>query len=110
MLIAAFEALRRAQPVPRFPGVTRDLSVVVAEAVRWADIKAALATANLAHLDQIDFVTTFRNPQIGAGKKSLTLTLNFRDPARTLKSEEVDAQVQTAIQTLTQKFGATLRV
>ena len=37
------------------------------------------------------------------------LTLDFRDPARTLKSEEVDPQVQSALATLTQKFNATLR-
>ena len=111
-LLAAFEPLRRAAPVPRFPGITRDLSLVVAEATRWADIRAALEGAGLAALDPdegIEFVTTFRNAQIGPGKKSLTLTLHFRDPARTLTSEEVDGQVKTAIDLLTQKFQATLR-
>ena len=45
----------------------------------------------------------------GSPKKSLTLTLEFREPARTLKSEEVDAQVATAVETLNGKFGAVLR-
>ena len=111
-LLAVFEPLRRAAPVPRFPGITRDLSIVVAEATRWADIRAALQAANLACLDPeegIAFVTTFRNAQVGAGKKSLTLTLHFRDPARTLTSEEVDLQVKLAVETLTGKFAAALR-
>jgi phenylalanyl-tRNA synthetase beta chain len=108
-LIALFQPVREARAVPRFPGIQRDLSIVVEEATRWADIQAALADAQLAFLESIQFVTTFRSAQVGKDKKSLTLTLTFRDPARTLKSEEVDAQVETAIATLQQKFAAVLR-
>jgi phenylalanyl-tRNA synthetase beta chain len=108
-LLAIFTATRRAIPVPRFPAIQRDLSIVIDEPIRWADIKAALLATNLPNLAAIDFVTTFRSKDIGANKKSLTLTLDFRDPARTLKSEEVDPQVQSALATLTQKFNATLR-
>ncbi|MCL2649199.1 MAG: phenylalanine--tRNA ligase subunit beta [Phycisphaerales bacterium] len=108
-LIRIFVPVRRAVAVPRFPGIKRDLSVVIDEAVRWADVHAALMEVKLASLASVDFVTTFRSKEIGTGKKSLTLTLDFRDPARTLKSEEVDAQVQTAIQTLANKFHAVLR-
>ena len=108
-LIAAYEPVRRAKAVPRFPAIQRDLSVVVDEAVRWADVDAALTAANLKSLDTIAFVTTFRGKGIDPGKKSLTLTLNFRDPARTLTNEEVDAEVKRAIDTLAQNFTATLR-
>jgi phenylalanyl-tRNA synthetase beta chain len=108
-LINIFQPIRRAQPVPRYPGVTRDLSIVVEEAVRWADVENAINATGLPHLDNIDFVTTFRNAQIGEGKKSLTLTLEFRDPARTLTSEEVDAQMKSAIELLTKQFNAALR-
>ena len=59
--------------------------------------------------EAVDFVTTFRNKQVGEGRKSLTLTLDFRDPARTLKSEEVDAQMKSAVELLGQRFGAVLR-
>jgi phenylalanyl-tRNA synthetase beta chain len=111
-LLAIFEPVRRAMPVPRFPGIDRDLSMVVAEATRWADVLAALQEAKLAAVDPeegIEFVTTFRSGQVGAGKKSLTLALHFRDPARTLTSEEVDAQVKVAVDVLVKKFQATLR-
>ncbi len=108
-LIGIFQAVRVARPVPRFPGITRDLSIVVEESVRWADVKGAILGAHLAALEMVEFVTTFRNAQVGAGKKSLTLTLNFRDMARTLSSEEVDAQVKTAIELLGREFSALLR-
>ena len=108
-LVALLEPVRRASPLPRFPGVDRDISVVLDEAVRWADLEAALAEVNLACLQKIAFVGTFRSKQIGPGKKSLTLSLAFRDPETTLRAEQVDTQVKSAVDILTQKFAATLR-
>lgn len=108
-LVALLEPVRRASPLPRFPGVNRDISVVLDESIRWADLEAALAQAHLAFLKKIDFVGTFRNKQIGPGKKSLTLSLAFGDPEATLRSEQVDTQVKSAVDILTQKFAATLR-
>lgn len=109
ILVAAFEPVRRAKPLPRFPEIRRDLSVVLEDAVRWADIAAAVNAAQIQFLEQVDFVGTFRNKQIGPGKKSLTLALEFRDPATTLRSEQVDAQMKSALDLLSSRFGATLR-
>jgi len=108
-LLEAFVPIRQAKPLPTTPSVRRDLSVVVAEAVRWADIHAVLAQAQLPFVESIEFVVTFRHPHIGADKKSLTLALEFRDPASTLRSEQVDTHMQTALELLTRHCGATLR-
>lgn len=108
-LITAFQPIRRAKPLPRFPGITRDLSVVLDDAVRWSELVAAINAAGLPCLELVDFVGTFRNKQIGPGKKSLTLTLQFRDPNTTLRSEQVDAQMKSTLDLLATKFGATLR-
>ena len=67
------------------------------------------AAAQLKSLDKADFVTTFRGKGIDAGKKSLTLTLEFRDPARTLTSEEVESEVKRTVDLLASKFQAVLR-
>jgi phenylalanyl-tRNA synthetase beta chain len=108
-LLEAFVPIRQAKPLSTTQSVRRDLSVVVDEAVRWADVSAAIAEAKLPFLESIDFVVTFRHKNIGEGKKSLTLTLEFRDPASTLRSEQVDTQVQTVVGILSAKFAATLR-
>ena len=108
-LVRAFQPVRRANPVPRFPGIERDLSIVVDESVRWAEVEGAVAAAKLPSLASVEFVTTFRSKQVGDGKKSLTLKLEFRDSARTLTSEEVDAQVATVVALMGEKFAAALR-
>ncbi|MGC9259228.1 MAG: phenylalanine--tRNA ligase subunit beta [Phycisphaerae bacterium] len=108
-LINVFNPVRLAQPLPRFPAVQRDVSIVVTNAVRWADISTSIHAGNLQFLESVEFVGTFRNAQIGAGKKSLTFTLVFRDPRSTLRSEQVDQQVNSALAILAARFNATLR-
>ncbi len=108
-LLDAFVSIRQAKPLSTTQSVRRDLSVVVDEIVRWADIRAALVAAKLPFLEAIDFVGTFRHKNIGENKKSLTLTLEFRDPASTLRSEQVDAQMQAALEVLSRQFNAMIR-
>jgi phenylalanyl-tRNA synthetase beta chain len=108
-LITLFNPVRRASSLPRFPAVQRDLSIVVANSVRWADISDAVQSTTLQFLQTVEFVGTFRNAQIGAGKKSVTLTLVFRDPESTLRSELVDQQVKAVLATLAERFDAVLR-
>ena len=108
-LIAMFQPVRRARPLPRFPAVQRDLSVVVANAVRWADIDATIGSIQPQYLESVEFVGTFRSAQIGAGKKSVTLTLVFRDAESTLRSDQVDQQVKSVLAQLSERFQATLR-
>ncbi len=97
---------RRYRASPRFVGTYR-WWWRIASAGR--NVEAAVGNARLPFLERVDFVGTFRNKQIGPGKKSLTLTLEFRDPSGTLRSEQADAQVQATVDLLADKFGAALR-
>ncbi|MGY8753861.1 MAG: phenylalanine--tRNA ligase subunit beta-related protein, partial [Phycisphaerales bacterium] len=63
----------------------------------------------LDHLEDVTFVTTFRGKKIENGKKSLTLKLRFRDSARTLTHEEVNAPATKATEMLTYEFAAEIR-
>ncbi len=108
-LINLFVPMRTAVPVPRFPAVCRDLSLIVPVSVRWADVRDTLAAADLSFLEQISFTGTYRGKQVQAGVKSLTFSLVFRDSAGTLRSEHVDRQVQNAVELLASRFGAQLR-
>jgi phenylalanyl-tRNA synthetase beta chain len=108
-LITAYPPASSVEPLPAFPGIERDLSIVVAEPVQWATVESAIATARIDRLEAVRFVGTYRGKQIGPGRKSVTLRLAFRDPARTLRHEEVDSQVAGVVDLLKQKVGAELR-
>jgi phenylalanyl-tRNA synthetase beta chain len=96
--------------LPEYPAIERDLSLIVPEQTAWAKIEGLVAGLGLALLESGQFVGTFRGSQIGAGKKSVTLRLRFRDEKRTLRHEEVDPQVAAVVEKARTDLGAELRV
>jgi phenylalanyl-tRNA synthetase beta chain len=108
-LLSLYPPGRVASALPRFPGIERDLSVVVADAVPWAQIEIAVCDTQPAMLESLRFVGTYRGKPIDKGSKSVTFRMLFRDPARTLRHDEVDPQVHAVIDRLKQDVGAQLR-
>ncbi|MCE5328705.1 MAG: phenylalanine--tRNA ligase subunit beta [Planctomycetaceae bacterium] len=109
MLLAASHKARPYRPVPRFPAMRRDLSVIVDESVTWAQIAAAIASVDQPLRTALDYVTTYRGKPIEPGKKSLTLTVTYRSESETLRSQQVDEQVAQIVSQLVKQFAAQLR-
>ncbi|MEM0982441.1 MAG: phenylalanine--tRNA ligase subunit beta [Planctomycetota bacterium] len=108
-LVARFPPASSAAPLPSFPAIERDVSLILDEAKRWEEIVSLVGGLGLDKLVAIDFVGAFRGKQVGAGKKSVTLRLVFRDPERTLRHEEVDPQIQQLVTAAKERLGAELR-
>lgn len=98
------------QPLAKFPGIERDLSVIVDEAATWGAVESAVAAADPELLDRVQFMGVYRGKQIGQGKKSVTLRMTFRDPGKTLRHDQVDPQVNKVVAQLQASLRAELRV
>jgi phenylalanyl-tRNA synthetase beta chain len=93
-----------------YPAVERDVNLVVAESVRWADVAATVHCAAGADLEQLVYRDTYRDPQrLGADRKSLLMTLTLRRHDRTLTSTEADAVRDAVVAACVAKHGAQLR-
>ncbi|MEM1424375.1 MAG: phenylalanine--tRNA ligase subunit beta [Planctomycetota bacterium] len=108
-LIDLYPPRSRASRLPAFPEIQRDLSLVLDESVAWREVETRLAGMDLDRCVGHEFVGTFRGKQVGAGKKSVTFRLRFRDDERTLRHEEVDPQVASVVGVMTEQLGAELR-
>lgn len=108
-LLDAYPPTPRVSVLPAFPGIERDLSVVVPSATPWATIEKAVEGLMLDRLQGVEFVGTYTGKQVGEGRKSVTLRLGFRDAERTLRHEEVDPQVERTILALRDAVGAEVR-
>lgn len=108
-LLGAYPPKAHIEPLPLYPGIERDLSIIVAEDVSWDRIVSTVAASNPDRLIGIDFVGIYRGRQVGSGSKSVTLRLRFRDPARTLRHEEIDSQVDAVVVQLGSALAAKLR-
>ncbi len=96
-------------PLPSFPAVTRDLSLVVPRSLPWADLAGAAAHAAGSTLEAVSYLDTFQGGNLPEDKKSVHFGLRFRHPERTLIGEEVDRAIKSIIDACAARFGATPR-
>jgi phenylalanyl-tRNA synthetase beta chain len=100
--VLAASRIPRAQPLPRFPAVERDLAVVVEDHVAAGALLATIKEVAGDHLEQARAFDEYHGPQVAEGHKSIAFTLTFRSPERTLTDAEVD-KVMTEIKIGLQK-------
>jgi phenylalanyl-tRNA synthetase beta chain len=94
--------------VTTFPPLVQDIAVVVADEVPAADVVAAVRAGAGQLLERVDLFDVYRGEQVGAGRKSLALRLEFRAADRTLTDEDVTA-ARAAIERSLEGLGARLR-
>lgn len=111
-LLPLVEGARRVAqqtPLPKFPPIRRDLSLVVPESMRYAQIESLIRELKPELMEDLEYVTTYRGKPLEKGQKSVTVALVFRSPTRTLLSEQADAAVQGIVEAAKSRLGATLR-
>lgn len=90
----------RVAPLPRFPAVERDLSLLLDAGVEARDLEARVRAAAGPLLRRVSFVDRYDKPPVPAGKVSLTLGLRFQHAERTLTAEEAQASTEQVIAAL----------
>jgi phenylalanyl-tRNA synthetase beta chain len=96
------------EDVTTFPAVLQDLAVVVAAAVAAEDVRRTVLGAGGELLHAADVFDLYEGEQVGEGRKSLALRLEFRAADRTLTDDEVTEQ-RAAIESALEEIGGSLR-
>jgi phenylalanyl-tRNA synthetase beta chain len=110
LLVEAANLVPQYAPLSPYPAVTRDLNLVVAEAVRWADVAATVRAHGGQNLESLEYRDTYRDPdRLGAGKKSLLLTISLRSKDNTLTSQQADEVRDVIVAACNREHGAELR-
>jgi len=94
--------------VTSFPAVLQDIAVVVDDEVPAARVQSAVRAAGGELLRSASVFDLYRGEQVGPGRKSLALRLEFRAPDRTLTDGEV-AERRSAIEKELEMLGGRLR-
>jgi len=97
------------QDLPRFPAMQRDIAVVVDAGVEAASLMSAIRATGGSLLEAVEVFDVFTGSKLGEGKKSVALSLTYRDMDRTLTDEEVAEVHGKVVEALEQTFGAELR-
>jgi phenylalanyl-tRNA synthetase beta chain len=108
-LLAAERLEPRYRPLPRFPTVARDLSILVNESVTYAEIERTISDLDIPELVSVRLFDIYSGSELPPGKHSLALAVRFRALDRTLTDVEVNQAYTQIVAALGRRFAAELR-
>lgn len=97
------------KPFSPFPPVHRDLSVAAPLTVAYEKISQTLRSSAGSILESVSLIDLYQGDKIGPDRRSLTLSLLFRHPERTLSDAEVEKAMRKMLEELEKKCEAVLR-
>jgi len=99
----------RATPLPRYPWVVRDVSMLVDDTLSAETVRGTIRSVAPSTLIEVREFDRYQGKGIPDGKVSLSFRLTFQSPERTLTDEEVQTSMQHIIDALTRDLQAIQR-
>ena len=96
-------------PLPKYPSVTRDLSLICDEAVTVADAENVIYASAGKLLRGVKLFDIYRGVGVPEGKKSMAFSLELRADDRTLTDADSEQAISKVLKALEEKLGASLR-
>jgi phenylalanyl-tRNA synthetase beta chain len=97
------------KPLPRYPAVVRDVSLLLNRNVEVAEILAAVDEQQINDCRGARFVGVYEGGNIAADKRSVTVRIEYRSDDRTLRDEEVEERHSQLTASLLERFSAEQR-
>jgi phenylalanyl-tRNA synthetase beta chain len=97
------------KPLSKYPSVSRDLALIVKEAVSADDVIASIRSCNEPAVQDIVLFDLYRGKGIEADCKSVAVGITLQNFSQTLTDVEIDAIFNNILQTLAKTIGAKLR-
>ena len=101
------QSARTWQSVSRFPGVMRELSLLIDDGAPAGAVGDIIR--DFPSVARSALVDVYQGPQVPDGKKSLAFSLVWQSPVRTLTDTEVDVAEAQLLDKLLRETSATLR-
>ena len=105
---AAKEA-RRYEPLPRFPSVERDFSLLLSDGAKFSDVTKTIQSLGIKEISAIEATDLFRGTNVPAGKYSLLVRVTFQSREATLTEAQIGDFSGKIISALEKTLGAQRR-
>ncbi len=109
VLIKNTGAVSKYKPLPRFPSVIRDVSMIVKDGILVKQIDDIIREKSGKILENIKLFDIYKGRQVPEGMKSVAYSITFRAQDRTLKDEEVSDTMEKIFTALKKDIGAQIR-
>ena len=95
--------------IPKHPAVSRDLALLVDDAVEFAQIEQTARQAEKKLLKRVELFDVYEGKNLPAGKKSYAVNFILQDEEKTMNDKQIDAIMQKLIASLKKQLNAELR-
>jgi phenylalanyl-tRNA synthetase beta chain len=109
MLFNAANPKFQVSEVPKFPEVRRDLSLVLDNQVKFAEIEALARATEQKLIKEIIAFDVYEGDKIQKGKKAYALGFTLQDENKTLTDEEIEKTMNKLMSAFESKMGAVIR-
>jgi phenylalanyl-tRNA synthetase beta chain len=107
--IRAVSESRRYEPIPRFPAVERDFSLLLADETHFSDVAGAIRSLNIREIANIEALDLYRGKNVPAGQYSLLVRVTFQSRETTLTEAQLSDFSSRIIAALEKQLSARLR-
>lgn len=97
------------RPLPKYPTVTRDISLLVKRSASFAEIEKAIRQNAPDICRNVEFVDVYEGKGVADDERSLTIRLEYRSKERTLIDAEIDEIHASIIKIVETNLGAKQR-
>ena len=107
--IHAAKENRRYEPLPRFPAVERDFSLLLADGTHFADVVKTIAWLKISEIVSVEATDLYRGKNVPPGKYSLLVRVTFRSREATMTDAQISQYSGMIVAALTLELHAQLR-
>ena len=100
---------RRYVPLPRFPAVQRDFSLLLADGTAFSQVAETIRELRIREISAIEAADLFRGKNIPAAKYSLLVRVTFQSLEATLTDAQISGFSSKIVSALEKNLGAQLR-
>lgn len=97
------------KPLPRYPSIARDISIVIDDTLPAATVRGTIGSVAPETLVSVSEFDRYQGKGVPEGRVSLSLRLTFRSPERTLTDAEVELAMKEILDALTKAHHAVQR-
>jgi phenylalanyl-tRNA synthetase beta chain len=97
------------KPVPRFPSVRRDFSLLLDKGTQYGDVEKTISTAGISEVVRVEPFDRLETGPFPETKYSLAISVTYQSPDRTLTDAEVETFDSKILELLGQRLHAELR-
>jgi phenylalanyl-tRNA synthetase beta chain len=107
-IISLIPPITGSRPIPRFPAIYRDITLIVDRGVETQAVLEAVENIREELVESLHLFDVFEGDPIAAGKKSVSFRVIYRSSDKTLEDDDVNDLHRAITENLVKAFDATL--